>query len=32
MASGRQEYLDHGRAIENHKAQSEADLGVTSGG
>lgn len=32
MATGRQEYIDHGRAIENHKTQSEADLGVTSGG
>ncbi len=32
MATGRQEYLDHGRAIENHKAQAEADLGVASGG
>ena len=32
MATGRQEYLDHGPAIENHKAQAEADLGVASGG
>jgi hypothetical protein len=31
MATGRQEYLDHGRAIENYKTQAEADLGVTSG-
>ena len=32
MATGRQEYLDHGRPIENHKVQAEADLGVASGG
>jgi hypothetical protein len=32
MAAARQEYIDHGRAIENHKVQAEADLGVTSGG
>jgi hypothetical protein len=32
MASGRQEYLDHQRAIDTYKTQAELDLGVASGG
>lgn len=32
MATGRQEYIDHGRAVEAYRLQAEADLGVASGG
>jgi hypothetical protein len=32
MATSRQEYLDHQRAIDGYRVQAETDLGVASGG